>query len=351
MRRIAIRISGVALAAAVGGGLGSALLSMVTAQKTSLALALGCISPLPIMLAALSFGTAPGLLAAAIGAVTIGLFDARQGGGIFLRLDGGSAAGLDVLVYALSLGLPAWWLARLTASTKLGAATVALADQRKLGLMLASTAAFAVVSVALDFGVAIAGHGGVEATVAMMSQRIEPFVQNMLSANRQLPSGVTAHQIAVAMTYAQLPVLAAASFVLLGFNIWAAARITLASGYFRAPWPDLPRSLRVPRPLALLLAASLGLCFAGGMAGLAGLALSGALVVAFATQGLAVVHDVTRGKGYRLPLLIIVYLSLAMLMPWLLAVYALVGLCDAGFSFRDRRKPLLSEKLKNNPKG
>ena len=345
MRRISIRISGVALAAAVGGGLASALLSMLTVQKTSLALAMGCISPLPIMLAALSFGSAPGLLAAAVGAVTMGLLDARQGGGILLRLDHVGASGLDVLVYALSLGLPAWWLAHLAASTRLVAPTIALADQRKLGLILASAAGFAVLSVALDFGVTVVGHGGLEATVAMMSQRIEPYVQGLFSAGRQLPSGITVHQIALAMTYAQLPVLAAASFVLLGFNIWVAARITLASGHFRAPWPDLPHSLRVPRPLALLLAASLGLCFAGGIAGLAGLALSGALIMAFAAQGLAVIHDVTRGKGYRLPLLIIVYLSLALLMPWLLVIYALIGLCDAGFSFRDHRQAAAPKKL------
>lgn len=334
-----------ALAAAIGAGLASALLSMLTVQKTSLALAMGCISPLPIMLAALSFGSPSGLVAAAVGALTVGLLDARQGGGILLRLDHGGAAGLDVLTYALSLGLPAWWLASLAASTRLVAPTIPLADQRKLGLILASAAGFAVLSVALDFGAAIAGHGGLEATMAMMSQRIEPYIHSLFSTGRQLPNGITVHEVAVAMTYAQLPVLAAASLVLLGFNIWVAARITLASGHFRAPWPDLPRSLRVPRPLALLLAASLGLCFAGGIAGLAGLALSGALIMAFSAQGLAVIHDVTRGKSYRLPLLIIVYLSLSLLMPWLLAIYALVGLCDAGFSFRDRRQAVVPKKL------
>ncbi len=345
MRRIDFKMSGLALAAAVGGGLASALLSMVTVQKTSLALAMGCISPLPIMLAALSFGSLPGLLAAAVGAVAVGLLDARQGGGLLFRLDPSATTGLDMLVYALNLALPAWWLALLAATSKLAAPTIPLADQRKLGAILASTAGFAVVSVALDFGVAIVGQGGIDATVAMMSRHIDPYVEKLFAAGSQLPAGITTHQIAVAMAYAQLPVLAAASFVLLGFNIWAAARITLASGRFRAPWPDLPRSLRVPRLLALLLAAALGLCFAGGIAGLAGLAVTGALIMAFAAQGLAVIHDVTRGKSFRLPLLIIVYLSLALLMPWLLAAYAFLGLCDAGFSFRDRRRSAVPRKL------
>ncbi|WP_158809243.1 DUF2232 domain-containing protein, partial [Beijerinckia sp. L45] len=151
--------------------------------------------------------------------------------------------------------------------------------------------------------------------------------------------------LAVAMTYAEMPVLAASSLVMLGFNIWAAARIAKASGHFRAPWPDLPRSLRVPRQLALVLAVSLGLCFAGGLVGLFALIVTGALVMAFAAQGLAVIHDITRGKSFRLPLLIIVYLTLILLMPWLFAVYALVGLGDAGFSFRDRRQPAATGKL------
>jgi uncharacterized protein YybS (DUF2232 family) len=345
MRPIFAKISSVAILAAIGGGLASALLSMLTIQKTSLAMAMGFISPLPIMLAALSFGSLPGFAAAIVGSIAVGMLDVHDGTFTIIRLSDINTAGMGALVFAISLGLPSWLLARIASSTKLVAPTVPAADQRKLGLIIASAAGLAVISVALDFATTIASHGGFRATMAMMTQRIEPYIESLFATGRQLPKGITTHELAVAMTYAQMPVLAAASLVMLGFNIWAAARITKASGHFRAPWPDLPRSLRVPRQLALVLAVSLGLSLAGGLVGLFALIVTGALIMAFAVQGLAVIHDLTRGKSFRLPLLIIVYLSLMLLMPWLLAIYALVGLADAGFSFRDRRLPTAPGKL------
>jgi asparagine N-glycosylation enzyme membrane subunit Stt3 len=105
-------------------------------------------------------------------------------------------------------------------------------------------------------------------------------------------------------------------------------------------WPDVPSSFRVPRPVAIVLAVALGLSFAGGPVGMAGVIVSGVLLMAFVFQGLAVVHGVTRGKSYRLPLLIIVYLTLI----WTVAFYGLLGLLDAGFAFRDRQKPIVRKK-------
>ena len=338
MRSITVKIGGVAVLAAIGGGLASALLSIVTMQKTSAALALGCLSPLPIMLAGLSFGSPIGLSAAVVGSLVIGLFELSQGG-LAPHAEQFGLVAVDVLVYAVSLAIPAWWLSRLLVSVR-AAPSSAVADKRKLGLILTSAIIFSTVGVALDFLGTVAAHGGFRATMDMMVQVVEPYVETQLVGGRQLPMGVDVHRLAVATTWAQMPILAASSLVSLGVNLWLAARITRASGRFPAPWPDLPRGLRVPRPLALVLAATLGLAFAGGLAGMLALILAGALVMAFTVQGIAVIHDVTRGKSYRFPLLIIVYLSL----PWLLLFHALVGLCDAGFSFRDRPKPATTGK-------
>ena len=339
MRSITPRINGLTALAAVGGGAASALLSIVTMQKTSLALALGCLAPLPIMLAGLSFGASVGLVAAVVGSLVIGGFELAQNGAAAHAEQAGIVA-VDVLVYAVSLAVPAWWLARLASSIRMSAPSVPAADKLKLGFIVASAIVFAAVGVALDFLGTVAAHGGFKATMDAMMQIVEPFVQSELVGGRQLPKGVDVHQLALATTWAQMPILAASSLVSLGFNLWLAARITRASGRFPAPWPDIARSLRVPRPFALALAAALGLAFAGGLAGMLALVLVGALVMAFTVQGLAVVHDITRGKSYRFPLLIIVYLSL----PWMLAFHALVGLCDAGFSFRDRPKPATTGK-------
>jgi hypothetical protein len=335
MKRIFLKLSSTAALAAAGGGLASALLSLLTVQKTTLALAMGCLSPLPIMLATLAFGAWPGWAAAVIAISTVFAFGAGQGGFTALHWEQLQPAAVDAATYAISLAIPAWWLSRLAASTRLSAPTIAAADERKLGLIIAFAAAFSILGVAVDLAGTVIAHGGFNATMATMAERVEPYVQTLLEG-RDLPTGLTAHDVAVAMTWAQMPVLAAASLILLGFNMWLAARITRASGRFPAPWPDLPHNLRVPRVLGLVLAVALGLSFAGGLTGMIALIAVGALSMAFAVQGIALIHDVTRGKSYRLPLLIILYLTLAMLMPWLLAVYAAIGLGDAGFSLRSK---------------
>lgn len=335
MKRILVKISSAAILAAAGGGLASALLSLLTEQKTTLAVVMGCLAPLPIMLATLAFGAWPGWIAAIIGVSTVFVFGAGQDEISNLQWDQLIPAAVDTCVYAISLAIPAWWLSRIAAATRIVAPTIAAADERKLGLSIASAALFSVLGVSVDLVNTILTHGGFAATMATMTEHVEPFVQSLLEG-RDIPAGITVHEIARIMTWAQMPVLAAGSLVLLGFNMWLAARISKASGRFPAPWPDLPRSLRVPRQLALVLAVALGLTFAGGLTGMIALITAGALGMAFAVQGIALIHDLTRGKSYRLPLLIIVYLTLAMMMPWLLAIYAVLGLGDAGFSFRNK---------------
>ena len=108
-----------------------------------------------------------------------------------------------------------------------------------------------------------------------------------------------------------------------------------------ATWPDIPRHMRIPRAAAFVLAVSLGLSFIGGVPGLVCRVVSFALIAALALQGLAVVHAVTRGKGSRTALLIIVYLSMVAFMPWPLIFWGVVGLLDTAFSFRARQRPAL----------
>ena len=336
------RISNPGIAAGIGAGLATALFSMLVAQKTSFAAAMGLIAPLPVMIAALGFGSIAGLIAVVVGAVAVALFDMRPEGLVLIMPNKLTlSAWLDVLVFALSLGLPSWLLARVAVmpvplpSTPMKGARP---DESRLGRIVAIAVGFAAVGVAVDFFIAITKQGGFSAFMADSVKKAEPVVQTLLAANRPMPKGINAHDIAVAVTWAQMPLLAGAGVVLLVFNLWLAARIAQTSGLLGTTWPDIPRYTRVPRQLAIALAVALGLSFAGGLIGMMSLIVSGALLMGFALQGLAVIHAVTRGKTFRLPLLIIVYLSMALLMPWLLILYGLIGLIDTALAFRDREK-------------
>ena len=302
------------------------------------------VAPLPIMVAALGFGWIAGIVAAVVGAVAVGIVDLRPDALAAFHLDTVTTGGVEIVVFAVGFGLPSLLLARLAVLPATGAAAAAgrtaRPEERMLGIVLAVAAAFAVFGSALDLAIAVAGRGGFDAFMAQSAKQIEP----LLTSSRPLPQAADPHKLALAFVWTAMAIMAAAELVLLVFNLWLAARIAQMSGLLAAPWPDIPRHLRAPRALAVVLAVALGLSFAGGPLGMGGVITSGALVMAFALQGLAVIHATTRGKSFRFPLLIIVYMTLLMLMPWSLAFHGLVGLLDAAFAFRDRQKPIVKRK-------
>jgi hypothetical protein len=292
------------------------------------------------MLASFGFGTVAGLVAAVVGAIAVGIVDLRPETLAGLPLHKIGSGGVQTLVFAVSYGLPSWLLARAAflapRPPKPDQIVRIRPDEFKLGLVIACACVFAVLGTSLDLGIAIAAKGGFQAFMASSVHEIEP----LLTANDALPKGTDPHMLAVRFVFSAMAFMAAAELMLLLVNLWLAARIAQLSGLLAMTWPDVPSSFRVPRPVAIVLAVALGLSFAGGPVGMAGVIVSGVLLMAFVFQGLAVVHGVTRGKSYRLPLLIIVYLTLI----WTVAFYGLLGLLDAGFAFRDRQKPIVRKK-------
>lgn len=338
------RLSSTGFAAAFGAGLASAFLSMLTAQNTTLALAMGSLAPLPIMIAAIGFGSAAGLIAAIAGAIAIGALDLHPTGLVLADFQKLGPIGFDVLVFSMSVGVPSWLLAR-AAVRSVGDTNASLRrglpvrpEERVLGTIVAVAVAFAAASVVLDFVVATVGKGGFDAFMKSATERLEPIVQSLLASRGPLPKGFNVNDFALVLTWVELPLAAAGEVVLLVFNLWLAARIAQTSSLLSAPWPDIPRYMRVPRPLAIVLAVALGLSFAGGLVGMLSLIVCGALLMSFALQGFAVIHATTRGKSFRLPLLIIVYFTFMLLIPWSIFPYGFLGLLDSGFAFRDREK-------------
>ena len=130
--------------------------------------------------------------------------------------------------------------------------------------------------------------------------------------------------------------LSAQGFVtILALYLWAAGRIVLASKRLPRPWPPVPE-LVMPRSAGLILIGALILANFGGFVGALGLALSGAFLMAFALQGLAAVHDRTRGKSGRSFLLSAMYVLIFVTQGILLVALALFGIADSTFGLRRR---------------
>lgn len=119
------------------------------------------------------------------------------------------------------------------------------------------------------------------------------------------------------------------------FNLWLAARVTLASGQLGRPWPDLAAITYPPyTPLAfgvMLLATMLA-----GYPGLAASAFAGGLFVAYLLLGLAILHYTTRGQPWRPMALWLLYGSLFVANIWIGIVVAMLGLAETVLNLRAR---------------
>lgn len=112
------------------------------------------------------------------------------------------------------------------------------------------------------------------------------------------------------------------------FTLWLAGRILLAAGRLTRPWPDLAR-IAYPRGTPLALAATIALpLFVTGYPALVASGFAGALFLAYVLLGLAIVHFVTRGQGWRPFALWALYLALVALSSFVAPLLAVLGLSE-----------------------
>lgn len=312
----------------IGAGLVSALLFGVLLKGTGLAVTLYLLAPLPILIVGLGWSHRAALAAAATGSlVLMGVIQPFMG-----------------LAFAAYIALPAWWLAYLVL---LGRETPQGLEWYPTGRLLgwiAATAALAFISIAV---LASPNYAAYEAQLQKLSQTL---VESRTAAPRPAPqtdkapdtgsdepnkADVTRDEMAGAIATV-VPALAAHGLaMLLTFYLWAAARIVRISGRLMRPWPDLP-STKMPRSCLGALAMAALLSFAPGYAGVFGVALVGAFTAVFALQGLAALHDRSRGRPGRGLMLFAMYMVLFVTQGVALIALTLFGLADTAL---DRRRP------------
>jgi hypothetical protein len=323
----------------LGAGLVSALLFAVVITGSPLGMALSYVAPLPILIAALGWNHRSGLLAAAVGAVAVALV---------LRPTTGIA-------FAVGSGLPAWWIAYLALLGRpvepatlpdARPGTVPAVEWYPLGrllLWIAITAA-AVILV----GAVALGRGDPGAYHSVLTRAVGAFLRSgeALGDGNPLPpvAGMEGERF-VRLLVALVPAIAASVFCLFfTVNAWLAAKAVAISGRLPRPWPYLP-AVRMPLVAVTLLPAAFLIAFAPGFIGIAGTALTGALTMAFALQGLALLHHVTQGRPGRAGLLIVTYLLTIFFGGTVLPVMAVAGLVDSAtplrrtLALRSGRKP------------
>jgi hypothetical protein len=302
------------LAVGIGAGLVSALLFGVVITGSPLAMLLSFIAPMPIFIAALGWQHRAGLVAVLAGGIASALALNATGG----------------LAFALGWALPAWWLAYLALLGRpTPDGTMEWYPLGRLVLWIAGTSALITL-----VGVVALGQGSHEAYRSNLQQAFEALVRPPPSDGEQPPANEL-----VTLFVQALPFFFALNFVIvLSLNLWLAAKTVQISGRLARPWPFIPATA-MPGIAVALLAAAVAAGFLPGFVGAFGLALSGALVAAFALQGLAFLHDTSRQRPARGFMLSSVY-ALALLMSSVVVpLLAILGLADVALSLRNRFGP------------
>ncbi len=295
------------LGIAIGAGLASALLFAASAKGGALALVIACVTPLPIMIAALGFAQATGLMAAAVSSLVVGAL---------LGL-------LPGVFFGVLIGFPAWWLAYLS----LLARPVVRTAPGGSGLAwypvggVVAWAALLAAAIVLAFGAATVWHyGGYQQTITSLSADIRAALA-AAEAERSIadPAGIVVRLMP--------PLLAGFTFLALSVNLWLAARVVQGSGLLSRPWPSLPENLRLQRVAAFVLVGAGLVAFFGGIVGVASGVIVVPLSLAFVLQGLGAAHALTRGLAARRLILTVIYFVTLSLTPSLLALVVL-GVVD-----------------------
>jgi Predicted membrane protein (DUF2232) len=312
----------VIVAIAIAAGAASALMFASIISGALISLLLLYLAPLPLMVAALGWGPR----ASAIGGIV-----ASSLLGLLLGVSYGAA-------FALTVALPAWWLGHLVllgrpvtsaASTGNGGAVPppAAMEWYPTGRILLWIACIAI---AMTAAVLLTYGSDAETIAATMKRGFLRFLQR----NGIETSAATERGIEGLITIA--PGAAAIGAMINPLiNLWLASKITAMSGRLNRPWPDL-RDITLPPMTLVALCVAIAFCFTGGLLAMFAQAAAGALLLAYALVGFAVVHVLTVQLRSRALLLGLLY-AITLLFNWpILALMAVVGLVDALFGVRAR---------------
>lgn len=300
----------------LAAGLASALLYAAVQSGGGLGMPLLLLSPLPVAIAGLGWGTTAGALAAVVaGAALAGFAAPALGFGFFLLISGPIA----LYAHLASLARPA------SDGTGDGTALEWYPLSRLLLVMAAVTSASLVISGAV---------GGYSSD--LLATEFATLFREVIAATPDAPV-IAPEDIAIAAAfYARVLPFASGFFVVLvmGCALWLGGRVVAASGRLQRPG-RLADGLALPVLAAVVFAAALVLAFTAGPVGLAAGVVAGAFGMAYAIVGFAVLHVATRGVAGRGFILAAAYV----LFPFIsLIPHAGLGIADSLFDIRRRRR-------------
>ena len=288
-------------------GITAALLVLGANAQPSFSSVLYAASALPVLIVGLGWGNLAAIVAiataATIGAVTV--------------------SPLFALAMAIFTLLPAGWLSHLAnlarPASELGGPDNLMAWYPLSDILLHLCG---LVALAVIFLGVMIGYGQ-----ELTDQMIDMLMTSVQSQDPAMaPDPASIDQIKRLMVL-MLPIVQGGMWVMMLFAAYyIAVRIVSQSGHALRPREDIPSALRMNRNALFVFLAGILACFVGGVPAMVGATICGTFGAGFLLSGFASLHLRSRGKDWRLPVLVLAYLSAIMILP---AFFILIlGLAD-----------------------
>jgi hypothetical protein len=309
----------------LGSGAASALLFASLTSGSYLSIALFYLAPLPLMIAGLGWSHWSALIGAAAGSVLLG-----------------ALFGLTFFVgFVAVVGVPSWWLSRLTMLARPVAAAPD-SNSSEPSIEWFPPGMLVVWCALLGAGLVLFAFPLFGLDAESFQAGLTRMITQMLRIETGTPSGQPLNVPGIENVQRMIDVLAAivppAAAVLATvinlLNLWLAARVVKFSGLLLRPWPQLP-AMTFPAWFSVLLAAAIALTFAGGLVAIAATVVAASLTVAYAVLGFAVLHEITRGLASRPFVLGGLYASV-LVFGWPTLLLFLLGLAETAVHVRAR---------------
>jgi hypothetical protein len=295
----------------LGAGAASALLLASMASRSPLSLFLVLIAPLPIMIAAVGWNHWTGLFAAIMAA---------------LGLAAAFGEPVWILTFLIGTGLPGWWLGYLALLGRADAGGVM--EWYPPGRLVLWCAIIAGAIVLVLISNVKLDEAQFQAALKMALDRVAREYGTAAPDMSKIDVKRASELIAGFIP----PATAALGTLTMSLNLYLAARIAGISGRLRRPWPNLA-ALRFPPITPAIFAIALVFWFMSGVPGIVGGVVSGALVMAYAMVGFAVLHEITRSLTLR-PFLLAAAYFVTIAAVWPILFMTMLGVADSIFNFR-----------------
>nr|WP_202033535.1 DUF2232 domain-containing protein [Agrobacterium larrymoorei] len=288
-------------------GICAAFLTLGATAQSSMSFLLYAASAMPVLVAGLGWGNA----AAIVAVLSAGFLGAIAVSPLFA---------VTIAIFTL---VPAGWLSHLAnlarPASELGGPDDLLAWYPLSGIVLHLCALITISVIILG---TMIGYGP-----DLVSQMVDLMMSSVQTREPSFTPDATALAQTKSLLVLMLPMIQGGLWVILLFSAYYfASRMVRSFGKGLRPREDISAALRMHRNAIFIFLAGILMMFFGGTVAMIGAVVCGTFGAGFLMAGYASLHHRSKGKDWRLPVLVLAYLSAIFMFP--LLIILVLGLSD-----------------------